>query len=37
MSERDETAEMLAFLEGGGLGEPVQRVDTHGAHVFLGR
>lgn len=37
MSERDETAEVLAFLEGGGLGEPVQRVDTHGAHVFLGR
>ncbi|WP_255592045.1 AAA family ATPase [Geminicoccus harenae] len=37
MSERDETVEVLAFLEGGGLGEPVQRVDTHGAHIFLGR
>ena len=30
-------ARVVAFLEGGGLGEPVERVDTHGAHVFLGR
>ena len=30
-------ARVVAFLEGGGLGEPVERIDTHGAHVFLGR
>jgi aminoglycoside phosphotransferase family enzyme len=30
-------AQVVAFLEGGGLGEPVERIDTHGAHVFLGR
>jgi aminoglycoside phosphotransferase family enzyme/predicted kinase len=30
-------SEVVAFLETGGLGEPVERVDTHGAHVFLGR
>jgi aminoglycoside phosphotransferase family enzyme/predicted kinase len=28
--------EVLAFLEGGGLGERVRRVDTHGAVVLLG-
>ncbi len=30
-------AAVLRFLAEGGLGEPVQRIDTHGAHVFLGR
>jgi aminoglycoside phosphotransferase family enzyme/predicted kinase len=30
-------AEVVAFLEGGGLGEPVERIDTHGAIVLLGR
>ncbi|HEX2528297.1 MAG TPA: AAA family ATPase [Geminicoccus sp.] len=29
--------DVVAFLEAGGSGEPVERVDTHGAHVFLGR
>jgi uncharacterized protein len=28
---------VLRFLENGGLGEPVERIDTHGAHIFLGR
>jgi len=28
---------VLAFLEGGGLGGPVGRVDTHGAVILLGR
>ena len=26
-------AEVVAFLESGGLGEPVERVDTHGAVI----
>nr|WP_169728436.1 bifunctional aminoglycoside phosphotransferase/ATP-binding protein [Geminicoccus roseus] len=30
-------SEVVDFLEQGGLGEPVERVDTHGAHLFLGR
>jgi aminoglycoside phosphotransferase family enzyme/predicted kinase len=31
----DDQADVLAFLEGGGLGGPVERIDTHGADVFL--
>jgi aminoglycoside phosphotransferase family enzyme/predicted kinase len=31
----DGQAEVLAFLEGGGLGEGVERIDTHGAIVLL--
>ena len=27
----------MRFLENGGLGEPVERIDTHGAHILLGR
>ena len=37
MSEDDTQAEVLRFLEGGGLGETVERIDTHGAFVLLGR
>ena len=37
MEGKADQARVVAFLEGGGLGEPVERVDTHGAHVFLGR
>jgi len=37
MSVDDTQAEILRFLEGGGLGEPVERIDTHGAFVLLGR
>ena len=37
MSGDDTQAEILRFLEGGGLGEPVERIDTHGAFVLLGR
>ena len=29
--------EVVEFLQHGGLGQAVERVDTHGAHVFLGR
>jgi aminoglycoside phosphotransferase family enzyme/predicted kinase len=28
---------VLRFLENGGLGEPVERIDTHGAHILFGR
>jgi hypothetical protein len=28
---------VLRFLENGGLGEPVERIDTHGAQILLGR
>jgi uncharacterized protein len=37
MEGEGDQARVVAFLEGGGLGEPVERIDTHGAHVFLGR
>lgn len=29
-------SDVMTFLEQGGLGQPVERVDTHGAHVFIG-
>ncbi len=32
MAEQDE---VVAFLEGGGLGGPVERIDTHASRVFL--
>lgn len=36
-SDGNDWDEVLAFLEDGGLGEAIERVDTHGAVVLLGQ